>query len=186
MMPELVRIKVSAASARLPFNGCEPTYIRDVCHAKCCDAPGRPTGTLITIHPSEQSRIEAMGAVVQDGLLQPREGERKCPFKTLDHLCGIHFEKGEPFGCIASPFTLNTNDTLIVRNRYKLLPCYNDGPRTPAYRAFAESLVLILGADQARQVTAHLNDGGGDVSVMIRRTTWQMLRENDAIKHAAG
>lgn len=179
------KIRISAASARQPFHGCEPGFIRDVCHAKCCDAPTRPSGTLITIHPSEIGRIERLGGKVVGGLLQPKPGERKCPFKTEDHLCGIHFAKGEPFGCIASPFTLNANDTLIVRNRYRLLPCYRTPESRPAYQAFAESLILILGADQARRVSAHLADGGGDITVRIDPTTYAMLKDNDAIKHAA-
>ena len=82
---------------------------------------------MITIHPSEQAAIEGLGGRVIDGLLQPKTGCRKCPFKTPEHLCGIHFSGSKPFGCIASPFTLNANDTLIVRNRYRLLKCYNDG-----------------------------------------------------------
>lgn len=184
-MPELRRIKVSAASARQPFNGCDPTFIRDVCHGRCCDAPTRPTGTLITIHPSEQARIEAHGVTVQDGLLQPRPGERVCPFKTGDHLCGLHYSPDKPFGCIASPFTLNKNGTLIVRNRYRLLPCFKTGPMIPAYRAFRASLYLILGKDQTDRLTAHLDAGGGDVSYEVPDRVYRMLVENDHTKKAA-
>lgn len=184
-MNDQVQIKISAASARQRFNGCDPAFIRDVCHARCCDAPSRPTGTLITIHPSEESRIRARDVVVQSGLLQPRSGERICPFKNADHLCTLHYTPDKPFGCIASPFTLNKNDTLIIRNRYRLLPCYNTGPRLPAYRAFSASLALILGRDGARALTDHLDSGGGDILVSIPARIHEMLKTNDAIKHRA-
>lgn len=181
-MPDLVRVKVSAASARQLFNGCDPAFIRDVCHAKCCDAPTRPTGMLVTIHPSEQARVEARGGVVDNGLLQPNPGERRCPFKTADHLCGMHFTPDKPFGCIASPFTLNKNNTLIVRNRYRLLPCYKVGRLIPAYRAFSASLMLIFGVEGAKRITAHLDAGGGDLVVSIPDRIHAMLTENDVIK----
>lgn len=181
----MIPVKISAKSARLRFNGCEPDYIRTVCHARCCDAPTRPTGTFITIHPTEQPRIEALGATVTDGLLQPRPGCRACPFKTEDFLCGLHGGDAKPFGCIASPFTLNANDTLIVRNRYKLLPCYDDGRQLPAYRAFSSSLVLLFGRETAATIVAHLDAGGDDLVLPMRPAIYRMLKDNDAIKHAA-
>lgn len=180
-----VPVKVSAASCRQRFHGCEPSFIRDVCHGRCCDAPTRPTGTLITIHPSEEQRIVSRGVCVTDGLLQPRPGERVCPFKTEDHLCGLHYTPDKPFGCIASPFTLNRSGTLIVRNRYRLLPCYNVGPRLPAYKAFRASLALIFGRDLARSLSDHLDAGGGDIVLPVAPSIVERLRTNDAIKHAA-
>lgn len=184
-MTDSVPVKISAASARQPFNGCAPAFIRDICHGRCCDAPTRPTGTMITIHPSEEDRIGKRGGVVRNGLLMPREGERRCPFKTEDHLCSLHFTPDKPFGCIASPFTLNKNNTLIVRNRYRLLPCYKVGRMIPAYRAFSASLMLIFGTDGAKRITAHLDAGGGDLIVPIPTTIHAMLTENDAIKKRA-
>lgn len=181
-----VKVKVSGASARLPFQPCEPRYIAEVCKARCCDAPTRPTGTLITIHESERAAVEALGVVVKDGLLQPRPGERRCPFKTDDHLCGIHgSEGGEPFGCIASPFTLNANGTLIVRNRYKLLPCYGDGERLPAYVAHRASLDRIFGPAEAERLSRELDGGAKDVWAYMPEESYRMLTENDATKKAA-
>lgn len=177
------RVKVSAASARLRFHGCDPDYIRDVCHASCCQSSTAPSGIMVTIHPSEQAAIEARGAVVRDGLLQPREGEKRCPFKTSADLCGLHGTSDKPFGCIASPFTLNRNGTLIVRNRYKSLKCYDDGPRLPAYKAFRASLDLIFGPAEAARVCDHLDAGGGDIAATIGPDAYRLLVENDAIKH---
>jgi len=182
---KMVTIKISAASANLIFKGCSPDYIKDVCHASCCDSSTSPTGTMITINPAEQKKIEKRGGVVIDGLLQPREGERKCPFKSADHLCSIHFTPDKPFGCIASPFTLNKNGTLIVRNRYKLLKCYKEEGGVPAYQAFRASLDLIFGKVEAERICQHLAAGGGDIPAQIKREVYNTLLENDEIKHGA-
>ena len=179
------QVKISARSLRLRFNGCDPDYIRTVCRGACCESSTSPTGTLITIHPSEQPRIEARGGAVIDGLLQPRPGERRCPFKTADHLCGLHGTPDKPFGCIASPFTLNRNDTLIVRHRYTRLKCYNDGARLPAYVAFRASLDLLFGPDEAQRICDHLDAGDGDLLATMPRATYNLLHDNDAIKHGA-
>lgn len=178
-------VKISAKSARQAFNGCDPDYIRNVCHAKCCESSTSPTGTMITVHPSEQAAIEALGGVVVNGLLQPKAGCKKCPFKTGDNLCGIHFTGSKPFGCIASPFTLNANDTMIVRNRYRLLKCYNDGRKIPAYKSFRASLDLIFGQAEAERICKHLDAGGGDITAKVSERNYAMLKENDEIKHKA-
>jgi DNA modification methylase len=177
------KVKVSAAMARLEFAGCQPDYIRDVCHASCCQSSSSPTGTIITIHPREVPAIEARGGVVKDGLLQPKPGEKKCPFKTTEDLCGIHFTPDKPFGCIASPFTLNANGTLIVRNRYKTLKCYKDGDKVPAYKAFSASLKLIFGEAEAARITAHLDAGGDDIMANMPAASYETLMTNDEIKH---
>ena len=177
-----VPVKVSAAMARLRFNGCEPSYIRNICHAACCESTTEPSGILVTIHPSEIDRIESRGGVVNGGFLQPRPGENLCSFKTASHLCGLHETADKPFGCIASPFTLNANDTLIVRNRYKLLKCYDDGNRRPAYRAFRSSLDLLFGITEAERICGHLERGGGDLMADMPAHSYRILKENDAAK----
>ena len=100
----LHRIKVSAKNARLRFNGCEPDYIKNVCHAHCCESSTAPSGTFIAVHPTEEKTLEARGGKILNGLLQ--SVNRKCPFKTSENLCGLHFTKDKPFGCIASPLLL--------------------------------------------------------------------------------
>lgn len=182
-MSDLVSVKVSAAMARQQFNGCDPEYIRTVCRAHCCESSTAPGGTLITIHPSEIPTIQALGGIVYRGELLPRPGERRCPFKTPANLCGLHDTPHKPFGCIASPFTLNRNDTLIVRNRYRLLKCYRDGRRLPAYVAFRASLDLIFGEDESARICLHLDSGGGDMRAVMPARSYSMLRENDASKH---
>lgn len=183
---DTVAVKVSAAMCRLPFHGCEPDYIRDVCKAACCRSSTAKTGMVVTIHPTEAERIKARGGVIIANLLQPKQGERQCPFMDKANLCSLHFTPDKPFGCIASPFTLTKQgDTLIVRNRYKLLRCYKAGKQIPAYRAFRASLDLIFGADEAARICGHFDAGGGDIVARMPRRSYDMLKENDLSKKLA-
>ena len=198
-------ILVSVASAWQRFHGCTPEYIRDVCHGRCCDAPSRPGGTMVTIHRNEQRAIEAAGGTVHDGLLVTTDKGR-CTFKDDAGLCGLHFTDDKPFGCIASPFTLSpTGQTLIVRNRYRSLVCYSATSERrgddvtaflPAYVAFRASLDLILGADTATWLCDTLEahgdpkapgyDGPTAIAVMVPRRAWRILVENDDTKKHGG
>lgn len=182
---EPVMVKVSAAQARQLFHGCTPDYIRDVCHGACCRSKSQPGGILVVVHPSEAAAVAAAGANIDDGRIVPEGG--RCPYQQRDtELCGVHGTDAKPFGCIASPFTVNDAGTLIVRNRYRLLKCFKDdrdGPPPPAYVAFRGSLDRIFGDDVAAELCAHLDAGGGDITLPVSRATWQMLRDNDAAKH---
>jgi DNA modification methylase len=140
---------------------------------------------MISILPSEELKIKAAGGRVASGLLQSDPKTKKCPFKTPQDLCGIHFTEYKPFGCIASPFTLNKSDTLIVRNRYKMLKCYKDGARLPAYKAFRASLDLIFGAAEAERVCGHLERGGGDIYAEMPDANRDKLLHNDRTKTMA-
>ena len=182
---DTIAVKVSAANARLLFHGCDPDYIRDVCHASCCRSSTAPTGTMISVHSSEEAGLIRLGATIERGMLQPKAGERRCPFMAGTGLCGLHDTPDKPFGCIASPFTLNAGGTLIVRNRYKMLKCFKDGDApAPAYVAFGASLRLIFGEGEAARIVAHLAAGGGDLIAEMPRQSHVMLTENDAAKKA--
>ena len=172
-----VSVKVSAASARLLFHGCDYEYIKNVCHGRCCDSA--TYGTLIAIHASEQSKIEARGGCVKGGILQLRPGEKRCCFKSPEGFCGLHFTPDKPFGCIASPFALNRCDTLIIRNRYKLLRCHKDNAKIPAYVAFRASLVLLFGEAETSRLCKHLDDGGGDLSMVMDRAIYAKLKDEE-------
>lgn len=176
-------VKVSAASARLMFTGCGPSCIaQNGCNGNCCDAPSRPSGCLVTIHPFEQRRIEGLGATIAGGMIKPDPGARGCPFKK-DGLCSIHDSGPKPFGCRASPFTLNRNNTLIIRNRYKMLPCYRGpGQKEPAYKAFRSSLDLLFSPAAVDDLVSHLEGGGGDWRWYMRSMPYAMLVDNDLAK----
>ena len=177
-----VSVKVSAKSLKLEFVPCSPSFIENVCHGKCCDAPSRPDGCMVTINPEEQHNIESLGGVVVNGLLKPRKDKKGGPFK-VDGLCSLHGTKNKPFGCVASPFTLNSNNTLIVRNRYKMLPCYKASKgKIPAYKAHKASLELIFGEAEAGRISKHLDECDSDLNSTIRISTYSKLIENDEIK----
>ena len=175
-----VRVKVSAASARQRFHGCEPGYIATVCRAACCRSSTSASGINVAIGTREQLVIEALGGVVTDGMLGAVN--RRCPFESPTHLCELHERGLKPFGCQASPFTLNANGTLIIRNRYRLLKCYNDdrdGEPPPAYQAFAQSLVALFGSGEAARLTLWLDDGrNGDTAGWMLRDAYNALNAN--------
>lgn len=177
-------VRLTRRTAMLPFNGCEPEYIRTVCHGACCRSSIAPSGIIVTIHPSEEEAIRARGGEISNGFLQPKD--RRCPFQNEAQLCDLHGSGAKPFGCSASPFTLAPGGrTLIVRNRYRLLKCYNDGRRIPAYRAFRGSLDLIFGEEGAHHVCAEIEAGGDEAWWEIPDEIFALLTENDAAKRKA-
>jgi hypothetical protein len=156
--------KVSAAHMRAKFTGCIPEYIRDVCHARCCQSSSGPIN--VAVLPGEVARLERRRIPVVAGVID--SNERLCPCQTDEHLCSLHGTGDKPFGCTASPFTLNRNGTLIVRHRYYMLPCHRDG-NVPAYRAFESSLRAVLAVDdEYERLAAHLDAGYGDTFVVLR------------------
>lgn len=172
-------VLVSAKSARQEFHGCEPEYIATVCHGACCRSSSGPI--LVTLLGPEEAAMRRRGVEVAGGLLAP--GEKRCPFQTPAELCGLHGGPDKPFGCIASPFMLTARDTLVIRNRYRLLKCFRDGsPPLPAYQAFRASLDLLLGQEEAEGLCGHLEAGGGDRLVEMRPGAYNALRAGDALK----
>jgi hypothetical protein len=183
---EPVEIKVSAKMARIAFTECGPTCIaQNGCKGNCCISASKPGGCFVTVHPDEQQRVEAAGAVVRDGMIVPSPGTRGCPFH-VGGLCALFNKPARPFGCIASPFTLNRKGTMIVRNRYTVLPCHlGPGAKQPAYKTFRTSLVLLLGEQETVRLTQHFDNGGGDCSATMPRATYDKLMVNDDIKRSA-
>jgi hypothetical protein len=79
-------------------------------------------------------------------------------------MCRLHDSPDKPTGCIISPFTINNGDTLIVRNRYRRLPCFKAEGAIPVHRAHHQSLVTMFGETQAAYLSSiasspdHLDD----------------------------
>ena len=183
--PDTLDVTLSAACSRQMFIRCGPDCIATGCHGQCCDAPSTPDGCLVTIHDNERQRIEARGGVVVAGMLKPETFQRGCPFK-VNGLCALHFTQDKPFGCIASPFTLNASDRLIISNRYRMLPCYrHSGPKMPAYKSFRSSLVLLFGYDITEVIVDHLDAGGGDMVVPMPRSYYRIMTENKLARQGA-
>jgi len=125
----------------------------------------------VTIHESEKERFK--DKIIIDNFLQP-DKRGLCPFKNDNGLCNTHTDK--PFGCRASPFTLTTKGTLIVRNRYRMLKCYNTKDAIPVYEAHKESLLAIIGSSGYEEF---LN---GKDYINIPNDVYKKLIDNDKYK----
>ena len=169
-------IKISNKSLRQPFT-CTEAFIQNVCKGACCRKSGG--GTMITIHPSEEQRFLDKGIEVKDHKIVC--GNR-CPFQNGDGLCILHPTGEKPFGCVASPFTLNKNGTLILRNRYRLFRCYKAEGAEPAYKTFRASLDIIFGKELAEHIVARVQESEDDFFVDIDEGVYNKLQENDAFK----
>ena len=172
-MPEVI---VSSKWAHHLF-ACSVDYIARICHGRCCEGSGK---ILVSLLPEEATLYEAMGYVVRAGLLQPSTLTGKCPLKLPTGLCAVHGPVLQPFGCIASPFTMNKADTLIVRYRYSRLKCHGSG--RPAYKVFRPSLDLIFGIAEAVRICGELDKDNGDVRALMPRTSYEKLRYLDGLK----
>ncbi len=171
---DTVPVKVSAKNARLLFEGCNPEYIRNVCKGACCHIKSLPEGAIIRVEKDQQKPLSKLGAKFVDNILQTVNA--RCVFyEEPTGFCGLHFTEHKPRSCIQSPFILNKKDTLIVRNRYKLLRCYRAEGSVPAYVAFRSSLDLLFGGVEAERICAQLRKGGGDIigNMLKDRYTFQ-------------
>lgn len=160
-----VPVRVSAAMMRLPFEGCSEDYIKTVCHGRCCHIKSLPVGTIIHLEQDQIKPLEFRGVVVKKGVMQTVD--RKCVFHDKDGFCKIHFTPDKPRSCIQSPFILTKKDTLIVRNRYRMLCCFKAPPAIPAYKAFRAALDLLFGKEEASRICQHLDKSGGDIEAAM-------------------
>lgn len=174
---EPVEVRVSGKWLRHCF-ACSVEYIRQACHGRCCEGSDR---VLVSLLPEEEQRQKALGHQTVDGLLQPDEGTGLCPHKTPDGLCALHGTEDKPFGCIASPFTLNKGDMLIIRNRYARMKCHGKGD--PAYKVFADSLRLIFGDVEAERIAQAAASGADQIDAVMPRSSHQALHYLDGLKH---
>lgn len=167
-------LTISAANARLLFNGCQPAFIRDVCHGRCCYVkPGKgPAYTTVPVEKAQRPAIEARGVKLDDGKISACG---RCPFHNATGFCDLHGTPDKPRSCIISPWTLTKKRKLIVRNRYKLLKCYKAAPGLPAYKAFASGLKMIFGEDNYALIEKHFNAGGGDLRLPADNATCALV-----------
>ena len=165
-----VPVKVSAAMMRLPFEGCSEEYIRTTCHGRCCHIKSHPQGTVVKLEPDQIKALRKRGAQVVRGILKTIK--KRCIFHGVDKdredgLCRLHGTPDKPRNCIQSPFILTRRDTLIVRNRYRMLICFKAAPALPAYKAFRSALNLLFGLSEAERICKHLEAGGGDLTAQM-------------------
>lgn len=161
----MTRVKINIAAMQQPFHPCTADFIRDVCQARCCRSSTDPSGIAVVVTPDEAIRLRAHGAHIDDTTGRVAPVNRRCPFQSATtHMCRLHDSPDKPKGCIISPFTINKSDTLIVRNRYRRLPCFKAEGSIPVHRAHHQSLVTMFGQTQAAYLSSvadasdHLDD----------------------------
>lgn len=136
-----MRIKVSYKWLNHKFL-CSSEYIVNHCKGRCCFGTKK---LMISILPEEEPILKGLQVAIiikNGGFLYPQKGN-KCPFQQKDSLCFLHNLNLKPFGCIISPFTINKNNTLIIRHRYSKLKCHGEGQRS--YIVFKPSLIKLFG-----------------------------------------
>ena len=197
---DMKAVKLSSKMMQLKFMPCQPWYIESRCHGSCCRSTVHKDGISVVIHPKEMDGLDFQGEEVVDGFLTAKN--KRCPFQEDLGLCSLHkgdvnhggYSNKKPFGCVTSPFTLNHNDTLIVRNRYKLLVCFKDARKfdvtsncrgwdwrepLPAYVNFNPSLIRLFGLYAAHRITEHFDRQGDDITMVMHTDAYNMLKDND-------
>jgi hypothetical protein len=150
-----VKIRINIRAMQQMFHPCTTEFIANICHASCCRSSTDPSGIAVVVTIEEAPRLRALGAVVDPRTLRLQPVNKRCPFQhPQSHLCGLHGSADKPRGCIISPFTINPNGTLIVRNRYRLLPCFKAPGSLPVYEAHYASLVEMFGPSEAQTIRA--------------------------------
>ena len=118
---------------------CSEEYIVKKCQGACCRRSGG--GILVAVLSREEKRLVEKGCTIQEGVILPDE-RGLCPFQSDIGLCHLHGD-GKPFGCIISPWALNTAGTLICRYRYSRMKCFGKG--NPAHDIFRSGLEYLFG-----------------------------------------
>lgn len=171
-------VKISIAWMLQKFR-CDVDYISSVCHGRCCEGSGK---VLISLLPEEEVWQSDNGFKVAKCLLLPDSRTHKCPHKTVVGLCSLHGTPNKPFGCIASPFTINKNDTLIIRYRYISLRCHNADRGEPAYKTFKPSLVMLFGEQEYHRIIKIIQYKGNDAVSWMPVENYRKLKYLDNIK----
>jgi len=177
---EFIPISISGKWAQHKFS-CTKEYITSECGGGCCEGSDK---IMISLLPREVDVHTENGYPVEDGFLQADPVTGKCPHKQKDGLCSLHGKPDKPFGCIASPFTLNKSNTLIIRNRYNMMKCHGQGE--PAYITFRASLDLILGNEEAERVCQELaKEEGKNIGANMPIDSFNKLKYLDSLKSGA-
>ena len=175
--PKRMQVKISSKSMRALFVNCDVDYIKVNCKGVCCF---NSKGILnVAIAPRENCYIESLGMEIKDNLLQPNQGEKRCPFQRKNGLCKIH--KKKPIGCAISPFNLTANNVVIVRFRNLCMNCHKNGT-IPAYKVFRKSLELMFGKKETKRVCNHLDNNGSDIMVGMFGDVWEDLIFNRKLR----
>jgi Fe-S-cluster containining protein len=172
-VPKRVRVRVSSKLLKTRFVDCNVQHVKDVCKGSCCF--NSKSILNVTIAPREEAYIKKHGVEVKDGFLQPRQGEKRCPFQRENGLCKIH--KTKPIGCAISPFNLNRYNIVVVRYRYLCMNCHINGTK-PAYKVFRKSLDIMFGKKEAARICELVQNTDAILDAYMFGDVWQDLNFN--------
>lgn len=184
---EYTRVKISR-NWMLQRSMCSEEYIRDVCKGRCCIASSGKF--LCSLLPEEvEVQKEKYGKEVVDNKLMPSKETERCPYQQGSGLCDLHFTEDKPFGCIASPFRLNNNGTLIGTHRYVLMACFrkrDSDEGIPYYEAFRASLDMLFGEEEAERIVQEVKKGNENIYGRIKKKHVENLYHLAGIKKTGG
>lgn len=152
IIDEKSAVSISVRSLQLRSTPCEKGNIINECHGRCCPSTMNNKKSTVTILSTERSRIESLGALVQDNQIIA-DARKICPFQEASGLCSINAEK--PFGCVAYPFELNEQDIFLLGTSFKGMRCYRNTDKydtVPVYEAHQNTLKLIFGEKEAERI----------------------------------
>jgi len=177
------KIKVSVKWMKASFKECDPRFIKNVCHGRCCENSDGPA--VVSILPDEEHRIRKHDIIVKHGIIKT---QGRCPFKNQENLCIIHADHQEPWGCKASPFVINDNDTLVIRHRYIHFPCFKYKGSRPAYISHRRALEVVVGKKNAVSICARMiNNPSKDFYITIHHNNYMKMvhkqRTSKGAKH---
>lgn len=181
----MIKVKISYKSLIQLFHPCDEEFIKNVCHGYCCHSHSGDGTAHIVINESDVPKLKKYKPelVVKDGILQTG---KICIFKDENGLCILHNTPDYPFGCRLSPFTLNKNNTLIIRNRWRLLKCFKatEG-KIPAYKVFRESMDVIFGERESQRIIDFIEKNKCDLYSETTEEIYQKIKEKNEALHKA-
>jgi len=176
-------VKISAKCMLSLFHCCEREYIQTICHGACCRASSKKV--LISVSDKEALELASEKVMIKNNLIITDSKDGFCWFQNKKtFLCSLHETNRKPLGCVASPFTLNINNTLIIRHRYFCMKCHVDktSDRKEAYKIHRESLNALFGISETQNIIEKLEllkkDFYTEMSIEIAET----LKLNDSFR----
>jgi len=142
-----------------------------------------PQGTLVFVEDTQREGIrKAGGKFDKRGIIKTNK-LKQCRFQHKDGFCELHAPGLKPLSCFISPFMLNKNDTLLIRNRYKLLKCYNAGAKLPAYKAFRSGIESMFGYSRAKKFIDKVMTEKSDFYYEIEDWIYNLMKNIDGNWH---
>lgn len=173
----MVKIKVSTKWLSKNFK-CDEEFIRTTCKGRCCQGSNK---ILISLLPTETETIQEHYPTCE--IKDDKIVGKKCFFKDECELCKLHGTPYKPLGCIFSPFKINKNNTLVVRHRYIMFPCFNSEGGEPVYITFREGLIKVFGPDTYSYIKKKMEEKSGDFYIEINDDMLDKLKFLEEVKH---